>query len=878
MRYSIDKIALLYYSIYVEKNKRKIKILWVSGIFCAVIIGCFLGFLLALTINTKNNEHFTEFAMALPTKLLDINGELITEFASDEKREVIEFSDLPQHMIDALITREDNVFFEHFGFTIKSIVRAAIGELTGRNLGGGSTLTQQIAGTLYLDRTERSIIRKIKELWFSIQMERRYSKEELLELYLNEVFFGGGTYGVNSASKYYFGHGAEDITPAEAAILVIQLSTPTYYNPFEYPNRAQDRQKYVLEEMTVAGYLTEEEAQETFDDFWLNFDYTRTSSSAYFLREDKAPWFSEYARRELENMMYGTMDVYTDGYTVHTTMDMKHQLAAQDIMTKYIADANKRYQSSSNSRHSTASKTYVPMTELLSLIFDIPQLKVSEQRNEIVAMAEYKNEINPVLDVLSLMFGIEDLKVGVVNRANVLTQKANKKTTIEGTMVNLENSTGYITALVGGSEYSQDNQFIRATQALLQPGSVFKPLFYTAAIDSKKFTQTTVLDDSPYVFENADGTPYIPQNFMGTWDGAVQLWYALATSMNVPTLKVMQGIGFDAAITQTAELLGIQPEEYAERNFEPVYPFALGVSSVLPIEMAQAFAIFANQGVEVVPMAIRSIEDRNGKVILEPERELRLAQQERGEETQIISPQTAYIMADLLRNTVKMGTLARSSYNGKRFEYENQNGDTYILPAAGKTGTTQNWADAWAVGFTPYYTSAFWFGFDSRGQSLGLTITGSTLAGWAWSEFMYIANEDVSYKPFAKPASGLVDATVCSVSGHILTSACGNSRITKTFLVGTQPTVLCEYHSSRDRERIRSIEKLEAGYIASGVESPEVADRSDALVLDLSFLDEIILSTNPTSSTQIIDEQNTDVVDSDDIVEQKLPSWNSLLD
>ena len=228
-------------------------------LFMGVVFGSLLGLALATTVNTINTENFTEFDNALPTRLLDVNGELITEFSSDEKREIIALRDLPQHMIDALLTREDRIFYSHHGFSLKALSRAVVGVLSKSSLGGGSTLTQQIAGTLYCDRTEYSIKRKLKELWWAIQMERHYSKDEILELYLNKIYFGGG---VNAASKYYFGHGATEITPAEAAILVIQLSNPAFYNPFEYPNRAMERQKDVLDAMVEAKYLTQEEAEE----------------------------------------------------------------------------------------------------------------------------------------------------------------------------------------------------------------------------------------------------------------------------------------------------------------------------------------------------------------------------------------------------------------------------------------------------------------------------------------------------------------------------------------------------------------------------------------------------------------------------------------
>ena len=251
-----------------EKIRKRTYVLFFLAIPFALIFGAALGALVAQTINTMNTENFTEFNPSLPTKLLDINGELITEFSADEKREMIDIIDIPQHVIDALITREDKIFFEHRGFSLRSIMRAVIGKITGKTLGGGSTLTQQIAGTLYCDRTDISYSRKLKELWWAIQMERRFSKNEILELYLNKVYLGGGTYGINAASKYYFGHDASKLTPAESAILVIQLSNPAYYNPFDYPNRAQERQRDVLNLMVESGYLTAEAADESFEDLF----------------------------------------------------------------------------------------------------------------------------------------------------------------------------------------------------------------------------------------------------------------------------------------------------------------------------------------------------------------------------------------------------------------------------------------------------------------------------------------------------------------------------------------------------------------------------------------------------------------------------------
>lgn len=800
--------------------------------FNAILFGAFTGWAVSETINIKNSEYISDFDTALPTKLLDINGEVITEFASDEKREIISYNNLPQHMIDALITREDRVFFSHNGYNLKAILRGVVGILTGRSLGGGSTLTQQIAGTLYCDRTEKSIVRKIKELWWAIQMERRYSKNEILELYLNKIYFGGGTYGVNAASKYYFGHDATEITPAEAAILVIQLSNPAFYNPFDHPNRAMDRQQDVLKSMVAANFITQQEADESFENYWADFDYTRTSTSAYMMRDDKAPWFSEFVRRELSNMIYGSDNIYTAGFTVNTTLNLEHQQIAQTVMEKYIADANRRYKNEHSSKSSIAYNTYVPMTEMIALLFNIPSLKVSEQRSEFVANNTYVNQINPVLDVVSLMCGTDKLKVNIINRATAISKQTDEKTTIEGTMIALDHSNGYIDALVGGSKFDSDNQFIRATQAKVQPGSTFKPLYYSAAIDSRKFTPTTQISDTPVVFHTSDGKPYIPLNFKGEWEGNVSLWYALTRSMNVPSLKVLDGIGFEAAINRAVDLLGITKEELPSRAFVPGYPIGLGVCSVRPIEMARAYAIFANGGKDITPMAIRTVEDKNGNVILNPELDIRKEQSAKGDAIQVISPQTSYVMIKLLEQTVNNGgTLGAQEWH---FHYKDENGNRYKMPAGGKTGTTQNWADAWTCGITPYYAAAFWFGFDKPGQSLGLNITGATLAGFAWGEYFDKIHDPLPYKDWIKPLEGVIECTVCSESGMILTDACGDHKTTQWYLVGTQPTEVCPIHSSSANSTI-AIRRLEREMYKSGQQVTVEIDTTP-LTVNFNFL------------------------------------------
>jgi penicillin-binding protein 1A len=793
-----------------------IRFLVALTVLIAVVIGIGLGLSLAETTNVMNLENFQEFNPALPTKILDINGTLITEFAADEKRELVSLSELPRHLIYAVLAREDPDFYNHRGFSIRGITRAAVGRLLGKNWGGGSTITQQVAGTLYTDRTEITLSRKIRELWWAFQMERRYTKNEILEIYLNYMIMGPGTYGVEAASQYFFGHSAREISLAEAAILVVQLSNPSRYNPLNNPNEAMDRQLSVLSKMIELGYATQEEADASFEEYWSGYDYTRASIAAYYNREDAAPWFSEYVRRELEDMMYGTMDYYRDGYTVHTTLNLKHQEAAVRYMQQGLEKANREYQRSNTSNSLQAINTYTPIVELLSLYFDLDAIHASgEARHQQRAMNRYVKVVNPVVDMAALVFGIQDLKV-LTNAGYGEMKTDTEQNVVEGALISIENETGYITAIVGGSKYDESNQLIRATQGNIQPGSAFKPLYYSAAIDSRKFNPTSLIYDVPIVFHNEDGTPYIPLNFRGEWKGSVLLYEALAQSMNVPSLRVLDSIGFDSAINRAAALLDITDPEQIRRTFPRVYPLGLGIISTSPLRMARAFAVFANQGRSVTPIAIRSVENRNGLVVLDPERELRLQQRLMGESIQVISPQNAYVMTSMLKKTVETGTLYSPSAWGSKFTFKDENGKSFRMPMAGKTGTPQNWSDAWTVGFSPYYTTALWFGFDKPGNSLGVNLTGSTLAGPVWADYMREIHQGLPYREFVRPATGVIDVTVCAKSGLLKTASCNEGEVTLPFLEGTQPSEYCNIHGSTIRSSLNHLDFTRSSTLTMG--------------------------------------------------------------
>jgi penicillin-binding protein 1A len=757
------------------------------------VVGAALGLALAQTANIKNQEDFVELAPALPTRILDINGNLVTEFSSDEKRELVSLSELPRHLIQAILAREDVDFYNHRGFSIRGIARAAYGLLTGSNLGGGSTITQQVAGTLYTDRSEYTIKRKIRELWWAFQMERRYTKNEILEIYLNYMPMGPGTYGVETASKYFFGHSAREVSLAEAAVLAVLLSGPSRFNPLNNPNEAMERQHHVLERMIEFGYATEEEAEASYAEYWEGFDWTRPSLSAYYSREDKAPWFSEYVRRELDVIMYGTRDYYRDGYVVHTTLDLHHQETAERLMAEGLERANREFARSSTRSNVQAERIYIPIVELLTLYFDLTDIRAAYAgQDEIRAVSRYTNTINPIVDMAALVFGIPELK-DITGQGFAQLKVTNERNVVEGALISIENETGYITAIVGGSKYDESNQLIRATQGSLQPGSAFKPLYYSAAIDSRQITAATLIYDIPIVFHNEDGTPYIPLNFRGEWKGPVLLYNALAQSMNVPSLKVLDQIGFDAAINRAASLLDVTDEAQIRRIFPRVYPLGLGVISISPLRMARAYSVIANQGRDVTPIAIRTIEDRNGRVVFDIERDVRQRQRRMGDGIQVVSQQNAYIMTKIMEKTVDEGSLSIGAGWGSKFTYRDENG-SYKLPVAGKTGTTQNWSDAWAIGFSPYYTTAVWFGFDRPGNSLGVELTGATLAGPVWGDYFREIHRGLPRKSFSRPSSGIIDVTVCAKSGLLRTSGCNEGEVTLPFLEGTQPGQYCDIH------------------------------------------------------------------------------------
>ena len=768
-----------------------------------IAIGILFGVMLAGTYNLDMRTNLYQNEVALPSRLLDRNGDIITEFFSDEKRILVKLEDIPKNLIHAVLSREDKDFFTHKGVDVLRSLQVAFYYFTGNEQGGASTISQQVVRLMgYVDKWDLSLSRKFKEMWYAVQLERQFTKQEILEYFINNSPFGAGTVGVEAACQYYFKHSTLEITLAESALLVILMSAPTDYNPYYRPEAAQNRQRFVLDLMIENGYATEEEAEQSLTEFWRNFDYTRANSSAYLDNTSKADYFSEYVREQLEDYLFGEANIYTDGYTIYSTLDLSAQKKADAEMEKAYVELNEKWQNNSAKRTNMAEK-YLPFIDLLSLSLDIGSISIGNKIEVKEAIQNYNDEINPFLELLTL--GMPDMGINKIFREKrVELEEHSKKTVIEGGLITLDTHTGQIIAMVGGSDF-EIKEFNRAVDAMKQPGSSFKPLYYSAGIKSRQITPATMLMDAPIALYTEDGDQYVPDNFRGTWEGPVLAWYALATSMNVPSIQVMDIIGFDNAFETASRLLGIYEQRDNEEVFPRVYPVALGIISASPIMMARAYATFGNQGREVVPYGIRYVEDRHGERFIDFEKEL-LSRQEkkRPEEIQILTPQEAYVMETMLQATTRMGTLAT--------RVRDVDWDLNAINLAGKTGTTDNWEDAWTVGFTEYYTTAMYFGFDQPGLALGTEITGATGAGPHWAAYMKALHEDKEPIKFVKPSAGIITRKVCAKSGMLVNEGvCDEGTVELTFLIGTEPKTVCTWHvkeDSRDKDFIQKAESL----------------------------------------------------------------------
>jgi len=691
------------------------------------------------------------------------DGRKIGEFFK-ERRIVIPLGEVPPLLVRAFIAAEDSRFFQHQGIDPFSILRAALKNLeAGTIKQGGSTITQQVTRSFLLT-PERSYIRKIKEVILSYRIEKAFTKEEILFLYLNQIYLGHGAYGVQAAAENYFGKSVKELNLAECAVLAGLPQAPTRYSPFRHPEQARARQVYVLNRMVEEGFITREQADEALS---VKLDI-KPRRNIYV---EQVPYYTEHVRRYVEGK-YGVDALYSQGLQIHTAVSIEFQKIAEQEVNKGLIEIDKRQGYRGPLKSITASEIDAFLQEQAADVESSPLLpgritqavvaQVNDQARTvavrigkdsgILTLADMAWARKPNPDLAHYEAKIRQpgtaLKPGDVILVKIKDSRKNlqdpwhvsleQEPLVQGAMLCLETETGLVKAMVGGRDFNE-TQFNRAIQSRRQPGSSFKPIIYAAALDrkfsepKKAYTPATMIIDSAVVFEDRKGEQsWKPKNYKETFYGPTLLREALAQSRNVVTVKILQDIGVDYTI-EYARKLGITAE------LTRTLSLALGASGVSLFELTRAYSVFANQGFLVEPVFVLKITDRDGNVIEEAVSERR----------KVIEKDTAFIMTNLMESVVQHGTGQRIKALGR--------------PAAGKTGTTNDMYDAWYIGYTPEYITGVWVGFDTEAP-LGKTETGAVAASPIWLGFMkqVLANESV--KTF-QPPDGVIFAKIDAETG-----------------------------------------------------------------------------------------------------------------
>ena len=729
------------------------------------------------------------FSRDLPkiTSLEDYQPSVVTTFYSEDDRKIAEFykqrrivvelSEMPEHLIQAFVATEDARFYEHEGIDLYSIMRAFFKNLeAGTIVQGGSTITQQVAKSFFLT-PERSYTRKLKEAILAYRIDRYFTKDEILFLYLNQIYLGHGAYGVEAAAQNYFGKSAEDLTIGESAMLAGLPRAPSWYSPHRHFERARQRQIYVLNRMVSENFITNSEASEA-----MNTEMTIEKRPNWF--QETVPYYTEHVRRIIKEQ-YGEKLLYTGGLKVYTAVDIEMQEKARKSVDKGLRDLDKRQGYRGPIRNIARNEIEAFSRKLQEdienkalhegLIVQGVVVDVDDKKNKTTVRIGKKVGVIPVENmrwarkpdpevaagVIRVQRPGQVLQVGDVIRVRLESWDGKNQhwnLSLEQTpkaqaaLICMESDSSFVRAMVGGRKFSE-SQFNRATQSRRQPGSAFKPVVYAAALD-KGYTPATVIADTSIVFtdEETDFT-WKPDNYDNTFHGFTLLRDGLIHSRNVVTVKIMQDIGVDYVIDY-ARKLGI--ESQLDRNLST----ALGSSGVSLLELVRAYGVFANQGTRQEPVFIRRIEDRNGNVIYEaPE-----------EKESVIDKSTAYIITHLLEKVVTEGT-------GWRIR-------ALKRPVAGKTGTTNNLYDAWFMGYTPRFVTGVWVGHDQE-KSLGKNETGSRAASPIWLDYMQQILEGKPERVFPVP-DNVVFAKIDAKTG-LLPNEDSDKVINMCFKEGTVP-------------------------------------------------------------------------------------------
>ncbi|WP_035258720.1 penicillin-binding protein 1A [Desulfatirhabdium butyrativorans] len=712
------------------------------------------------------------------TEVYADDGQIIAEFFR-ERRRVLPINDIPEKLKQAFIAAEDSRFYSHPGIDLLGIARAVFKNIeAGGIVQGGSTITQQVTKSFLLT-PEKSFMRKFKEAILAYRIDKAFTKDEILYLYLNQIYLGQGAYGVESAAEVYFGKSAKELNLAEMAVLAGLPQAPTRYSPIRYPERAKQRQFYVLNRMVAEGYISEAEAKEAM----------MTPLKLQPARRpfpESVSYYSEHVRRYLETK-YGSEAFLTGGYKVYTAANVEMHRQAYDAMQKGLRELDKRQGYRGPIRHlepmeieafcrelqeKTPESHIKPDIIVPGVVTDVQDaqqralIRIGKSVG-ILPLSEMKwaRKPNPESRGAAVRKVSDVFKPGDVAMVRVLESPAGSKDglrfsleqtpAVQSAIVCIEAGNGNVKVMIGGRNYNE-SQFNRAIQARRQPGSAFKPIVYAAAID-KGYTPATIMMDTPVSFQNEDTDPvWNPKNYDRQYHGRVLLRTALEKSLNVVTVKILQDIGIDTVVDY-AKRLGIQSP--IDRNLS----IALGSSVVSPLELTTAFSVFANQGELIQPLFITKIEDKNGNVLetFEPEKK------------NALDPRTAYIMTNLMEGVVKNGTARRVLALNR--------------PVAGKTGTTSNLNDAWFEGFTPQLITGVWVGFDDM-ASLGRGETGASAAIPIWMGFMKQALANLPATSFPIP-EGIVFAQIDADTG-LLAGPHSSHVIFECFKEGTVPQIL----------------------------------------------------------------------------------------
>ena len=702
------------------------RLLFALLVVLAALAGSTAGLLLVYSTDLPQVEELEHFRPSSITELYDDHGRVIGSFAL-QRRVVATYDDYPQVLRDALVSIEDKDFYLHSGINLWRIAGAAYRDIeSGGRVQGASTLTMQLARNLFLS-PDRSFHRKIEEALLAIQIERRFTKPQIFTLYANQIFLGHGVYGFEAASEFYFSKPAKKLTLEEAALLAGLPKAPGFYSAINHPDRAIKRRNLVINAMLEDGRITAQQAAESkARPITLNVEHDPNSL---------APYFVEEIRRYLEGK-YGTDQVHTGGLKVYTSLDMDLQRSANHAVLDGLAAYEKRHGWRGNLPNalalgSTLEKYQDPDWDsepevngyVHALVTAISPGAATIKFGAYMAMLSQADAAwtqRKLSDILSLGDIVYVKIISLAPTRVTLEQDSGA----QGALLALDNSTGEIRALVGGRDFNQ-SKFDRATQALRQTGSSFKPYVYTAAIDQGASPDDTILD-SPVTFQTG-AAPYTPHNYDEKFEGIITLRRALAQSRNIPALKLADRIGIRTVI------------DYAHRfgvtsNIPAYLPVALGSAEITLFEQTASFSVFPNDGVRLTPRLITKVTDYEGRVLEEDFPDVK----------DVISARTARIMTSMLREVVLHGTgIAAASMK---------------YPLAGKTGTTNDFTDAWFLGFSPAMTCGVWVGYDEK-KSLGPKETGARAALPIWMDFMRVALAgkdpgDFQLPPASPPTSG----------------------------------------------------------------------------------------------------------------------------